>query len=194
MTVSTSALTACLSFLMACAAAACGHGAGEPAEPTAGPLSPSTPTPDLTENVSAPSATAGTPASPGTPPSASSAGPAASVRPDQVASPAAGNPGKPKPAPSGHPTEDKAAPAASAVAPPATEAPAADACATKNFHYSQVGAACSSGGRKAAKDVMKGVVKKAKAAGTDLKCTSCHVDVSGFQLKGNAVTDLKQWL
>jgi cytochrome c len=41
---------------------------------------------------------------------------------------------------------------------------------------------------------MKRAVAKAKAAGTDLKCTSCHVDTSNFQVKSNAVSDLKQWL
>jgi cytochrome c len=41
---------------------------------------------------------------------------------------------------------------------------------------------------------MKRAVAKAKAAGTDLKCTSCHVDTSNFKLKSNAVSDMKQWL
>jgi hypothetical protein len=69
-----------------------------------------------------------------------------------------------------------------------------DACQTQNFHYTQVASACKSGGRKAAKGVMKGVIKKAKAAGTDLQCTSCHVDMKDFHLKSNAVGDLKNWL
>ncbi|HEX4336517.1 MAG TPA: hypothetical protein VH062_11425 [Polyangiaceae bacterium] len=79
--------------------------------------------------------------------------------------------------------------------PPPTDAPTADdACQTKNFHYSQVANACKSGGRKAAKGVMKGVVGKAKAAGTDLRCTSCHEDMKDFHLKSNAIGDLKNWL
>jgi cytochrome c len=41
---------------------------------------------------------------------------------------------------------------------------------------------------------MKGAVSKAKAAGTDLKCTSCHEDTKDFHLKSNAVGDLKNWL
>ena len=41
---------------------------------------------------------------------------------------------------------------------------------------------------------MKGAVKKAKAAGTDLQCLSCHEDVKDFHLKSNAVADLKKWL
>lgn len=69
-----------------------------------------------------------------------------------------------------------------------------DPCVTKTFHYGAVKAACHSGGRKAAKTVMKGAVKKAKEAGQDLKCTSCHEDMSSFHLKSNAVADLKQWL
>jgi hypothetical protein len=86
------------------------------------------------------------------------------------------------------------APAATTMA-PAGEGPTPDdACQTKNFHYTQVASACKSGGRKAAKAVMKGVVKKAKAAGTDLQCTSCHEDTKDFHLKANAVGDLKNWL
>lgn len=69
-----------------------------------------------------------------------------------------------------------------------------DPCETKTFHYGAVKAACHSGGRQAAKGVMKGVVKKAKEAGQDLKCTSCHEDMKSFHLKSNAVSDLKQWL
>jgi len=69
-----------------------------------------------------------------------------------------------------------------------------EACTTTKFHYKQVEAACKSGGRKAAKEVMKGAVKKAKAAGKDVKCTSCHEDTKEFKLKKNAVDDLKPWL
>lgn len=108
------------------------------------------------------------------------------------------------PAPSAAPPKEtlpKAAAAAPKAAPASTEkAPAPggptpdDACQTKNFHYSQVAGACKSGGRKAAKNVMKGAVAKAKAAGTDLKCTSCHEDMKDFHLKSNAVGDLKNWL
>jgi hypothetical protein len=85
------------------------------------------------------------------------------------------------------------APAESAPPPPGGATPD-DACQTKNFHYSQVASACKSGGRKSAKVVMKGAVTKAKAAGTDLKCSSCHEDMKSFHLKSNAVDDLKKWL
>jgi hypothetical protein len=69
-----------------------------------------------------------------------------------------------------------------------------DPCETKTFHYAAIAAACHSGGRKAAKEVMKGVVKKARVGGADLQCTSCHVDTASFHLKPNAVGDLKNWL
>ena len=69
-----------------------------------------------------------------------------------------------------------------------------EACTTKKFHYPAVEKACKDGGRKAAKELMKGAVKKAKAAGKDVKCTSCHEDTHDFHLKSNAVGDLKSWL
>ncbi len=96
----------------------------------------------------------------------------------------------------GHPSKAQAeAAAAPPSGAPAGEAPAPeDACQTKNFHYTQVASACKNGGRKAVKAIMKGVVKKAKAAGTDLQCTSCHEDMKDFHLKPNAVGDLKNWL
>jgi hypothetical protein len=69
-----------------------------------------------------------------------------------------------------------------------------DACTTTKFHYKAVEKACKDGGRKAAKEVMKGAVRKAKDAGKDLKCTSCHEDMKSFKLKDNAVGDLKPWI
>jgi len=69
-----------------------------------------------------------------------------------------------------------------------------EACTTKKFHYPAVEKACKDGGRKAAKEVMKGVVKKAKASGKDVKCTSCHEDTKDFKLKDNAVGDLKPFI
>jgi hypothetical protein len=92
----------------------------------------------------------------------------------------------------------KPAPAHAEAAPAAPAADTGytgeDACTTKNFHYGAIKAACHTGGRKAAKGVMKGVVQKARTGGADLQCTSCHVDMSSFQLKPNAVGDLKKWL
>jgi hypothetical protein len=69
-----------------------------------------------------------------------------------------------------------------------------DACTTTKFHYPSVEKACKAGGRKGAKDVMKAAVHKAKDAGKDMKCTSCHEDTKAFKLKDNAVADLKPWI
>jgi hypothetical protein len=194
MTLRTTALTTFISLSLSVAITACGHGAGEPAEPTAPSAATAAPAPEATPAPSA--AEAPSAAAPVEPPPTASAAPAASAAPEPAASAAPAKPGKGKAEPPAHSAKAAAepAPVASAAVAPAGEAPAADACTTTKFHYSQLGAACHSGGRKAAKEVMKGVVKKAKAAGTDLKCTSCHVDMNSFQLKGNAVADLKQWL
>lgn len=69
-----------------------------------------------------------------------------------------------------------------------------DACTTKKFHYKKVEEACKSGGRKAAKEVMKAAVKKAKAAGEKIKCKDCHESMKTYELKDNAVDDLKPWI
>jgi hypothetical protein len=87
----------------------------------------------------------------------------------------------------GHGSEGEATPSTSAYS-------GDDPCQTKNFHFSAVSSACKSGGRKAAKNLMRSVVKKAKDAGQSVQCNSCHDDMKSFGLKGNAVGDLKQWL
>lgn len=69
-----------------------------------------------------------------------------------------------------------------------------DACTTKKFHFKKVEEACKEGGRKAAKKLMKSVVKKARGEGTKLKCKSCHESTKTFELKDNAVEDLKKWI
>lgn len=84
--------------------------------------------------------------------------------------------------------------AAFGMASPSIAHAADEACTTTKFHYPAVEKACKDGGRKAAKEVMKGAVKKAKAAGNDVKCTSCHEDTKDFKLKDNAVKDLKPWI
>ncbi len=71
---------------------------------------------------------------------------------------------------------------------------AGDDCTATKFHYPAVQSACKSGGRKAAKDLMKTSVKKMKADGKDVKCTSCHEDAKEFKLKDNAVKDLKPYI
>jgi cytochrome c len=56
-----------------------------------------------------------------------------------------------------------------------------------------VKAACEQGGRPAARAFMKTIVEKAKAAGEKIKCTSCHTDQKHYELKDNALADLKKW-
>jgi hypothetical protein len=67
-------------------------------------------------------------------------------------------------------------------------------CAAKKFETKQVEAACKKGGQKAAKDMMKDVVKKAKAAGETMKCETCHTDLKAYDLKPDAQASLKKWL
>lgn len=69
-----------------------------------------------------------------------------------------------------------------------------DPCQATSFAIAKVGAACKTGGRKAAKAVMKTAVKKAKAAGETMNCKTCHKDLKSFSLTDNAVTDLKKWM
>ena len=78
----------------------------------------------------------------------------------------------------------------------ATTAKADDAekCTTKDFKTPQVKKACAEGGRAAAKDLMKKTVKKAKAAGQDINCKSCHKSLKTFELTDNAVADLEKLL
>jgi cytochrome c len=74
-----------------------------------------------------------------------------------------------------------------------TEA-APEPCAATEFNYPAVKAACADGGRKAVKKIMHGAIAKAKSAGTELKCSNCHMDQTSFGLRPNAVDDLAQWL
>lgn len=70
-----------------------------------------------------------------------------------------------------------------------------DACSAKSFKIKDVERACKTGGRKAAKKMMQAAVKKAKAAGEKVNCKSCHKDIKAtFELKANAVKELKRWL
>ena len=164
--------------------------------------SPSAPPESATAAPAESAAPAATDTAPAAPTSAEApAAPAASAEPPApeatatAAPPAATSPATAKKESHAGAAPAAAPPAAPAASAPSGDAPAgADACQTKNFHYSQVAGACKSGGRKAAKGVMKGAVKKAKAAGTDLQCLSCHEDVKDFHLKSNAVADLKKWL
>lgn len=69
-----------------------------------------------------------------------------------------------------------------------------DPCTTTSFKISKVDKACKTGGRPAAKKLMKDAVKKAKAAGESINCKTCHEDLKSFALKGDAVANLKKWL
>lgn len=80
-----------------------------------------------------------------------------------------------------------------AIAP--TEADAAgSACTSKKFNFKQVEAACKEGGRKAAKKLMKKVVKQSKKAGDKKTCLDCHKDLKSFANTKNAVADMKKYL
>jgi hypothetical protein len=59
---------------------------------------------------------------------------------------------------------------------------------------SLIAKACQSGGRKEASAVMKGLVKTAKANGTEFKCVACHEDLDGFVLVPTARDDFKKLL
>jgi hypothetical protein len=85
---------------------------------------------------------------------------------------------------------------------PKPEAPAAkpeppagytgpDPCRTTNFKFASVRSACAKGGIKQAKSQMKGMVKRAKDDGKDIKCSSCHENTKTYPLKPNAVEDMR---
>lgn len=143
-------------------------------------------TPPIPSSSPEPSASVAPPAPPA--PSASAPPAAVSSEPAAASSSEADADPKPKPAAKG-----SAKPPGPATA-PADAYAGPDPCLAKTFHYSVIGGACKKAGRKPVKDIMRGVVKKAKAAGQDIQCTSCHVDTSTYLLKPNAVSDIKQWL
>ncbi len=180
-------------LLVLLTAAACEKAPAPPAEAATAPVDSSAPAASATTPVASPSPSAEASAAVAAAPeeTAAPAAPAiASAAPASTPVEAAAHHG------ASHPGKEHTAEAPAAPAPSSGTAGATpeDPCQTKKFHYAQVSSACHSGGRKAAKVVMKGVVGKAKAAGTDLKCTSCHEDLHDFQLKSNAVGDLKNWL
>lgn len=78
-----------------------------------------------------------------------------------------------------------------AAAGPAPESPP---CTTKTFKFKEVEKACKKGGIKAAKAYMKSVVRKAKDAGQDVSCKSCHTSLKTFENKPNAEADFKKLL
>lgn len=93
----------------------------------------------------------------------------------------------------------KPAPKPKKAPPPEPAAPVAtytgtDACRAKSFSISRVAEACARNGRPGAKAVMKEAVSKALAGGASLKCADCHSDLRSYELKGDAVAQLKKWL
>lgn len=72
----------------------------------------------------------------------------------------------------------------------AEDAAAPKPCTAKKFHFKEVEKACKDGGQKGAKTMMKKLVKKAKAAGQDINCKSCHKSLKTFEHTPNAEKDL----
>jgi hypothetical protein len=69
-----------------------------------------------------------------------------------------------------------------------------DPCRATKFSVARVREACASGGRAAAKRVMKDAIGKATATGQLLKCSNCHSNQNDYTLKGDAVAELQRWL
>jgi hypothetical protein len=67
-------------------------------------------------------------------------------------------------------------------------------CYATKFSFEEVQKACDEGGLRAAKNLMKDAVKRAKAAGKDYKCSTCHENQKTFELKKDAVSKLKPYL
>jgi hypothetical protein len=75
----------------------------------------------------------------------------------------------------------------------ATPARAADTkCTIATKPETEVGKACASGGRPAAKKDMKEMVKKAKANGQKFTCEGCHKDLDNYALTKNGQEDFKK--
>lgn len=69
-----------------------------------------------------------------------------------------------------------------------------DPCRASSFSVPRVRDACATGGRAAAKRVMKDAIGKATATGQVLKCSSCHSNQRDYALKSDAVAELERWL
>jgi len=69
-------------------------------------------------------------------------------------------------------------------------------CISKSFKYKKVEAACKEGGQKAAKKLMKAIVKQAKAKGDKnaSECLGCHEDLKKYKNTANAVKWLKPYV
>jgi hypothetical protein len=109
------------------------------------------------------------------------------------------NAAKAKPASAkGKKSSAKAKPSSSKKsAPAAPSAPTykgSDPCRAASFSVARVREACDSGGRAAAKRVMKDAIGKATATGQTLKCSNCHANQRDVSLNADAVAELKRWL
>lgn len=69
-----------------------------------------------------------------------------------------------------------------------------DPCRATSFSLDRVKEACSSGGRAAAKRVMKDAITKAIATSQRFVCADCHSNQKDYTLKPNAVAELKRLL
>ncbi len=65
-------------------------------------------------------------------------------------------------------------------------------CTIATKPESEVGKACASGGRPAAKKDMKDMVKKAKANGQKFTCEGCHKDLDNYALTKSGQEDFKK--
>jgi hypothetical protein len=93
------------------------------------------------------------------------------------------------------PPQKKAPPPPASPAPAEPEKPAGytgpDPCRATSFKFAAVRKACNEGGVKKAKSLMKGIVKRAKDDGKEVKCSSCHDDTKTYTQKPNAVEDMR---
>lgn len=67
-------------------------------------------------------------------------------------------------------------------------------CTTKKFQSSEVEKACKTGGRTAAKALMKKWVKQAKAAGQKVVCKDCHKDLKSFEPTADSADKFSKFL
>ncbi len=67
-------------------------------------------------------------------------------------------------------------------------------CQVATEGNSPIAQACAAGGRDAAKDKMKQLVKDANKNGGDFKCGRCHESTKTFELKDNAPEDFEKLL
>ena len=81
---------------------------------------------------------------------------------------------------------------ASAFAPSPSRAGDGGKCTIATKPESEVGKACATGGRAAAKKDMKEMVKKAKANGQKFTCEGCHKDLDNYALTKSGQEDFKK--